>query len=161
MTGGDGGGRAAAPVSVAVHPSKGLMVVAAARIPAGQVAVVGRAVGTVSQRTQHSFQKDWDRHVELDEPARLMNHSCGPNTGVVDNDEDGYDFIALRDIEMGEELTWDYETTEYESIAVDRCLCGSESCRGRTAGYGPANSLSRTHYVAAYLKSGRRPQPDP
>ncbi|MGH3709391.1 MAG: SET domain-containing protein-lysine N-methyltransferase [Pseudonocardiaceae bacterium] len=87
------------------------------------------------ERTTHSFQKGWDTHVELGTPARFMNHSCQPNTGVVDNSQDGYDFVALQEIQPGDELTWDYETTEYVSIAVPRCLCAAENCRTRIHGY--------------------------
>jgi hypothetical protein len=144
--------RQGVPVSIVDGGRKGLMVVVRQLLRPGDVAVVGRPVRVLAQRTRHSFQKDWDLHVDLDEPGRLMNHSCDPNTGVVDNEFGGYDFVALREIRADEELTWDYETTEYESIAVGRCLCGAAACRGRTAGYRYAYEAGRTpDYVAAYL----------
>ncbi|MET9697812.1 SET domain-containing protein-lysine N-methyltransferase [Streptomyces sp. NPDC006529] len=99
----------------------------------------------------HSFQKDWELHVELDEVARSINHSCAPNTGVVDNAQGGYDFVAPTTIRATEEITWDYETTEYESIAVGTCLCASTACRGRTRGFRYRTDL--VAYTAAYLRT--------
>ena len=60
--------------------------------------------------------------------ARLLNHSCDPNceTWITDNRVHVY---AIRDIELGEELTFDY------GFGVDTwvdhpCRCGSENCVG-------------------------------
>ncbi|WP_208622247.1 SET domain-containing protein-lysine N-methyltransferase [Streptomyces yunnanensis] len=89
----------------------------------------------MDERTEHSFQMDWEQHVELDSPARLTNHSCEPNTGLRDNTDDGYDFIALHPIAVGSEICWDYASTEWESIAVPSCLCGSARCRGASLGF--------------------------
>jgi uncharacterized protein len=66
--------------------------------------------------------------------ARWINHSCAPNCDAVV--EDGRIFIeAIRDIEVGEELTYDYayQLTERHSPAAKRrypCHCGATSCRG-------------------------------
>jgi hypothetical protein len=37
-------------------------------------------------------------------------------------------FIALRDIQPGEEITIDYESTLHSD--KKRCICGAPSCRG-------------------------------
>ncbi|WP_406510427.1 SET domain-containing protein-lysine N-methyltransferase [Streptomyces sp. NBC_00212] len=134
---------------------KGLGVYADRPFAVGELVVRGRVERAAPHRTRHSFQKDWDLHVELDETARSVNHSCMPNTGVVDNTLGGYDFVALVPIPAGQEITWDYETTEYESIAVEDCLCGSSECRGRTRGFRYRTDPIR--YLAAYLRS--RPHP--
>jgi uncharacterized protein len=66
--------------------------------------------------------------------ARWINHSCAPNCDAVV--EDGRIFIeAIRDIEVGEELTYDYayQLTERHTPAAKRrypCHCGAASCRG-------------------------------
>ncbi|MCE7004697.1 SET domain-containing protein-lysine N-methyltransferase [Kibdelosporangium philippinense] len=73
--------------------------------------------------------------MDLTSPARDINHSCNPNTGIRDNDRGGFDFIALREIVPPEEITWDYETSEYVSIAVPRCLCGEANCRSVIRGF--------------------------
>jgi hypothetical protein len=101
----------------------------------GETVVVGKKVEILSERTMHSFQMDFDLHIQLDEPGRLLNHSCDPNTGVRNNKFGGYDFVALVDIPAGTEITWDYETTEYISIAVPECCCGSPQCRLHIRGF--------------------------
>jgi SET domain-containing protein len=59
--------------------------------------------------------------------THYINHSCEPNAymkilyGHVL-------FIALRDIEPGEEITVDYEDTLHSD--KKRCICGASSCRG-------------------------------
>lgn len=124
-----------AAVRIETHACKGWMVVAVHAIQPGDLVVIGRAVQVVPQRTIHSFQVDWDTHVDLDEPARYINHSCDPNTGIHDNSYGGFDFIALRAIAPTEEITWDYETSEYVSIAVTHCLCGAADCRTALHGF--------------------------
>lgn len=65
---------------------------------------------------------------ELDD-SELFNHSCEPNTGV----RGQILIVARRPIEAGEELTFDYDTTE---IAADpfECRCGATRCRERIDG---------------------------
>jgi SET domain-containing protein len=66
--------------------------------------------------------------------ARFINHSCDPNCDAVI--DDGRIWIeALRDIEPGEELAYDYayELKERHTPAVKRrypCNCGAAKCRG-------------------------------
>ncbi len=66
--------------------------------------------------------------------ARWINHSCNPNCEA--NEEDGRMFIdAMRDIQPGEELTYDYDliVEERYTPALKRlyaCGCGAHKCRG-------------------------------
>lgn len=39
--------------------------------------------------------------------------------------------MAIKDIEKGEEITWDYSTTMDEDIWEMDCNCGSKKCRKR------------------------------
>ncbi|MGH3851362.1 MAG: SET domain-containing protein-lysine N-methyltransferase [Pseudonocardiaceae bacterium] len=144
-----------------VSGHKGHAVIALRRFHLGELVLIGRAVSVLPERTTHSFQKDWDAHVELDAPTRFMNHSCQPNTGVVDNSQDGYDFVALQETQPGDELTWDYETTEYVSIAVPRCLCATENCRTRIHGYWfrRHDESWRPTHIARYLSDQRAAPP--
>ncbi|MFW9260925.1 SET domain-containing protein [Nostoc sp. CALU 546] len=135
---------------------KGRGVFARQKFVQGETVVVGIPIEEVPERTIYSFQTDFNLYVNLDEPAVVINHSCDPNTGVRNNQFGGYDFVALGDIEAGEEITWDYETTEYESIAVRRCLCESLSCRGKTLGFKFREQMLRDtygEYIADYLKT--------
>ncbi|MFK0729621.1 MAG: SET domain-containing methyltransferase [Gloeotrichia echinulata IR180] len=136
--------------------AKGRGVFATKKFTPGETVVVGIPVAEVPERTVYSFQMDFNFHINLNEPAVVINHSCDPNTGVRNNQFGGYDFVALGDIEPGEEISWDYETTEYESIAVCRCLCGSPSCREKTLGFKFREQLLRDRYgeyIGNYLKT--------
>jgi uncharacterized protein len=134
---------------------KGRGVFAARQFTQGETVVVGIRIEEVPERTIYSLQMDFNLHVNLDEPARVINHSCDPNTGVRNNQFRGYDFVALYDIEAGDEITWDYETTEHESIAISQCLCGSLYCRGTILGFKFREQMLRKRYgeyIADYLK---------
>jgi len=59
--------------------------------------------------------------------SRFINHSCEPNCEIII--EDGRIWIAaLRDIEDGEELTYDYSFERDENPT--QCKCNSQGCRG-------------------------------
>ncbi|TPX57791.1 histone-lysine N-methyltransferase [Powellomyces hirtus] len=72
--------------------------------------------------------------------ARFINHSCDPNLVMVpvriNQIVPSAALFALRDIEAGEELTFDYsgagEVSQVDSGDANRirCACGSELCRG-------------------------------
>ncbi|AOS61829.1 SET domain [Actinoalloteichus hymeniacidonis] len=142
-----------AGLQIVVDPDKGRCVVSTSEFAIGQTVVVGDVERIVPTRTTHSFQVGWDSHVDLTTPARDINHSCDPNTGIRDNDRGGFDFIALREIGPDEEITWDYETSEYVSIAVSRCLCGATGCRSVIRGYRyrSADPSWQPSHLAGYL----------
>ncbi|HEX8096390.1 MAG TPA: SET domain-containing protein-lysine N-methyltransferase [Pyrinomonadaceae bacterium] len=52
------------------------------------------------------------------------NHSCEPNIGV----RGQIIFVAMRDIEAGEELTHDWATTDDDDYEMG-CNCGAANCR--------------------------------
>ena len=54
----------------------------------------------------------------------FSNHSCEPNIGV----QGQIVFVAMRDIEAGEELTHDWATTDDDTYEME-CKCGTASCR--------------------------------
>ncbi len=57
----------------------------------------------------------------------MVNHSCSPNVGFRDGQPILY---ALRDIQPGEEICWDYSTSISEPGWSMICCCGSSQCRG-------------------------------
>src|SRR5690606_42149415 len=89
--------------------------------------------------------------------ARWINHSCDPNCEAVE--EDGRIFIeTIRDIEPGEELTYDYSyiLDEPHTAAVKArypCYCGSPKCRGTILGH---NRRCRERMA----REGRRLRPE-
>ncbi|KAK8805363.1 hypothetical protein WA158_002019 [Blastocystis sp. Blastoise] len=63
--------------------------------------------------------------------TRYINHSCDPNCYTTINKEGKNKkiiLIAKRDIEKGEELTYDYKFP-FEDVKIP-CNCGSAKCRG-------------------------------
>jgi hypothetical protein len=59
----------------------------------------------------------------------FSNHSCDPNIGI----QGQIVFIALRDIQPGEELTHDWATTDDDTYEMP-CNCGTQNCRGIITG---------------------------
>ena len=69
-------------------------------------------------------------HFLVPEPLSLaINHSCDPNCGF----RTTRDLYAIRAIEAGEELTFDYSLTVKGIVwwtMSCRCNCGASNCRG-------------------------------
>lgn len=66
--------------------------------------------------------------------ARWINHSCDPNCEAIEEDDRIF-IYARRDIEPGEELSYDYaleidEPITRKSKKAYECLCGASTCRG-------------------------------
>jgi SET domain-containing protein len=61
--------------------------------------------------------------------AAFVNHSCNPNCES-DQFKDQIWIVALRDIQPGEELTYDYCLWDGEPGDEAPCYCGSTNCRG-------------------------------
>src|SRR5215831_19476848 len=87
----------------------------------------------------HTFVFEVEEDVNIDggrngNSARWVNHSCEPNCETTE--EGGRIFIdALRDISVGEELTYDYNIDAGEAITPEvksrwPCRCGGTNCRG-------------------------------
>ncbi len=64
------------------------------------------------------------------EPGDCVNHSCNPNSGP----RNGVQIVAMRDIAIGEEITFDYGTTDGSDYDSFECVCGTENCRGLISG---------------------------
>lgn len=68
--------------------------------------------------------------------ARWINHSCAPNCEAQENPEGTrVTIVALRDIEAGEELFYDYGLVIDDELTPQmkldyQCLCGAPNCRG-------------------------------
>lgn len=76
---------------------------------------------------------DLNDHWDLDgnkdyNDARLINHSCEPNSEMVNEDDELW-LYAMREILPGEEITFDYGY-EIEHFLDHPCRCGTDSCVG-------------------------------
>jgi hypothetical protein len=84
------------------------------------------------------------------EPVDYMNHSCEPNCGV----RGSVVVVARRDIQPGEELTFDYGTTDTDRWTLE-CRCGARQCRGRITGDDwrlPAFRQRHAGYLSLYIE---------
>ena len=85
----------------------------------------------------------------------LINHSCSPNAGL-QFERDGVFLVAIRPIEPGEEISWDYATTLSDPDWRLPCDCRSAECRGTIAAFATLPAVRQEWYlergvVAPYL----------
>jgi len=91
----------------------------------------------------NTFQIGDALYLDLERPGVLVNHSCEPNTGVV---EDRI-LVALRPISQGEEIRFDYSTTMWDGCWTMRCRCGSSKCRGLVSDFPELPAELRAEYL--------------
>ena len=94
---------------------------------------VKRRIDNSALRPADPLQISERFYIHLELPFIKVNHSCDPNTAVVGET----DLVAIRSIDQGEELTFDYSLTEWTYEKFGRhgkwsmnCHCRSPSCRG-------------------------------
>lgn len=88
---------------------------------------------------------------ELDD-AEFFNHSCEANIGV----KGQVIVLARRNISAGEELVFNYETTEAAVLRPFQCQCGSAFCRGLIDGNAwkdPSFVTRNSGYLSWYIQS--------
>ena len=61
----------------------------------------------------------------------LQNHSCDANCAM-----EGLNMLAVRDIQLDEELTLDYAYFLDKTMEPFQCNCGAKNCRGMIEGVG-------------------------
>ena len=73
-----------------------------------------------------------------------LNHSCNPNCGI----KDLFNIVAMRDIKVGEELTFDYSMSENSDweLPNGKCLCGSKTCREKVGTYAELSGAKKKEY---------------
>lgn len=63
-------------------------------------------------------------------PADWFNHACEPNAGL----RGQVSLVALRSIEAGEEVGYDYAMSDGSAYDEFSCACGARRCRGHVTG---------------------------
>ena len=135
--------------------NKGRGLFASKKYKPNDLIMSAKAITVSDQRCSHSIQTGWEKHVVMDLPAILINHSCDANVGIRDNEMGAYDFFAIKDIMKGQELVWDYNASEWEISSPFQCACGSARCRGMLRGFkhdGKHVQGSYGEFYASYLK---------
>ncbi|WP_287521727.1 SET domain-containing protein-lysine N-methyltransferase [Okeania sp. SIO2C2] len=81
---------------------------------------------------------------------QYINHSCNPNVFF---DTQKKVVIALRNIEIGEEFTFFYPSTEWSMDRGFNCICQSENCLGYIQGSAhlPLNVLKK-YKLSDYIR---------
>ena len=103
--------------------------------------------------TQRVLQIEEDMYLltaEEKEPTDCFNHSCEPNLGFSGQ----IALVAMRDIEVGEHLCFDYAMSDGEPYDEFDCRCGSLNCRKKVTGNDwklPQLSVKYRNYFSPYL----------
>ena len=90
-----------------------------------------------SEATSYAVQLGRDKFIDTSHRCveDYTNHGCNPTLKI---DFERMKFVALRDIKKGEELTYNYLSTEYDLVR-DRldfdCRCGGKNCLGQIKGF--------------------------
>jgi hypothetical protein len=120
-------------------------------------------VGVPSDRpTRYTVQVAESMHIDLpadcnsDEALdryfwRFMNHSCDP-TAVIR----GRGVYSLRALDAWSEVTFNYNTTEYDMAEPFRCRCGSGDCQRLVRGFRHLSSTEQQRlrpHLADHLRS--------
>ncbi len=135
-------------MNIPIHQSKieGSGVFASANIRKGKIICLmrGKKVSVArlkklydlkGVRIDDPFQISDRTYIILQKPYIYFNHSCDPNAGLIKINT----MIALKNIKKGEEITYDYSTTEWsddaywginwQKIWKIQCRCKSKHCR--------------------------------
>lgn len=127
-----------APVYSKETPDRGWGLFAARRFNAGEVVTrfdgprvhIESMKGIPSEVWDHLLNVGPVDYLIPREPEARTNHSCDPNTGLVDD----IVLVAMRAIEKDEEITFDYSTTVVDDWHME-CQCGAPCCRGYIGKY--------------------------
>ena len=117
-------------------PNKGEGVFATKSFKKGDTVMRGEIIKILGGNHSHAAQigeNVWALHAGI---THKLNHSCAPNCGIHVNETGGHDFVAIKNIEKGEELALDYAMRNYKIEHFPaQCKCGSSQCRGTITGW--------------------------
>ncbi len=133
---------------------------------ARETIAAGEAILVFTGPLLHRSQLDpTDYHLQIAEDFYLgasgtaddyVNHSCAPNSAFLKDLE----LVALRHIEPGEEITWDYSTAiDEEDFTGFDCGCRQGECRGRVLSYRHLDAATQARlqpHLLPYLRAKYR-----
>lgn len=110
----------------------------------------------VAQPTRFTIQVGTHAHLEPisqhSSPWGYLNHSCDPNVAI---DVPRRAIVARRPIAAGDELRFDYNTTEWELAEPFVCNCETPRCVGVAMGFAhlsPARQQVMLHDAAPHIR---------
>lgn len=121
--------------AVRVESSNGIAGVFAARRHSPSDSVLPLRGRSTAQQSRYTIQVGIDRHIDphryvkgaATDPApwKYLNHSCDPN---LEANFSTMHFMARREIAAGEELSFNYLTTEWDMASPFECICAAPGC---------------------------------
>ncbi|GAA5832002.1 hypothetical protein JCM5353_002841 [Sporobolomyces roseus] len=119
-------------------------------------------------QTYYSQSPQPRRHIELNSDLLYVNHSCDPNVVFEvngreaekgENDESGewngrWRVRAIKDLPVGEILTFAYFSTEWDMDQPFSCLCNTSKCLGTIKGAKdiPSETLDQ-YFINDHIKA--------
>ena len=145
-----------------VTPGKGSGSFAVSKILKGEIVASfggniidqGELAKYSADRVSRSLQLNKDTYLlsgNVSEPGDMINHSCEPNCGIAGTSS----VQAIRDIEIDEELTFDYAMSDSSQYDEFNCACGKEKCREKITGLDWQNKDLQAKYInyfSAYIE---------
>jgi uncharacterized membrane protein YeiB len=129
------------PSSVEIIREAGFASLHAARFFARGEVVFPLRGRPVARPTRFSIQVASDAHLDpisdSASPWGCLNHGCDPNVAI---DVPRRAIVARRPIAAGEQLRFDYCTTEWELAEPFVCNCGAATCVGVAMGFAHLSS---------------------
>jgi hypothetical protein len=102
----------------------------------GETVMVGFIKEALNGNHSHASQIGENKFVLHDGLITKVNHSCDSNCGIRVNETGGHNFVAINEISVNEEITFDYAMRNYLiDYFPKECMCGSKKCRGRITGW--------------------------
>jgi len=115
---------------------KGEGIFATKSFTVSDIVMVGIIKEVLNGNHSHASQISENKFVLHDGLITKINHSCEPNCGIEVNESGAHDFVAIKDISVNEEITFDYAMRNYIiDYFPKKCMCGSKRCRGRITGW--------------------------
>lgn len=134
---------------------KGEGVFAGIDFKCGELVLRGEILKRSAHNTSHTSQIGENEFVYHAGLNSKFNHSCSPNCGIRLNSAGAHDFVAMKDIKAGEELTYDYAMRNYViEYFSGQCNCKSKECRVDIVGWKDLpDSIKKKYagFVAPYL----------
>ena len=145
-----------------VTPEKGSGSFAISKISKGEiVASFGGNVITQIELTNYSadrvtrsLQLNSDTYLlsgNIPEAGDMINHSCEPNCGIAGTSS----VQAFIDINIDEELTFDYAMSDSSQYDEFNCACGKDKCRAKITGIDWQKKdlqAKYSNYFSAYIE---------
>ena len=102
----------------------------------GETVMVGIIDKILKENDAHASQIGKNEFVLHEGLVNKVNHSCDPNCGIRLNNSGGHDYVAIREISINEEITFDYAMGNYRiEYFPKNCMCGAVKCRGTITGW--------------------------